>query len=280
MSHRSCRFGRPVLTLALLMRGWCASLAHAETCAIDHIEKMGVGGVPISNATDIISDTKRVGARWFYNWRPTIDRESGDFVPMIWSGRDVPMAKATSSGTLLTFNEPDSHTQANMPVDLALAYWPALMASGKRLSSPAVTSGRELDEQGWLKRFMVEAERLHYRVDFMAVHYYSTDADVEAFRSRLTDIHLTYNRPIWVTEWGLADWPRPGRFSFGEQASFLRRGAEMLDRLPFVERHAWFGLYEGQDGWALHSGLVLRGIETTVGIAFSSLAGCDPATSG
>lgn len=45
-----------------------------------------------------------------------------------------------------------------------------------------------------------------------------------------------------------------------------------MDDLPFVERYAWFGAYEGMGGWRLRSGLIEAGRELTpVGKAFVAL---------
>jgi len=47
---------------------------------------------------------------------------------------------------------------------------------------------------------MAEVERRGLRVDFMAVHFDSTNGSVDAFRNWLVQVYNTYRRPIWVTE--------------------------------------------------------------------------------
>ncbi|WP_121119916.1 glycosyl hydrolase [Croceibacterium ferulae] len=189
----------------------------------------------------------------------SVNEDPNGFVPMIWGAGDVSHLQAIASGrageALLTFNEPDHPGQANMTVQQALALWPELMASGMRLSSPAVTTGETLKKNGWLDRFMSGANRLDYTVDFIAVHYYTTNRDVGAFKSFLKQVYAKYERPIWVTEWSLADWSNEGRFSAAEQRAFFEAGTHMLDDLPFVERQSWFSAYSNLDSLQLNTEL-------------------------
>jgi hypothetical protein len=208
-----------------------------------------------------------------------INREyhPAEFVPMIWGAYDVGaaagLADAQGAQALLTFNEPDNAEQSGLSVAEAIELWPQLLATRRRLGSPAATAGETLGPQSWLGQFMAEAERRDYRVDFIAVHYYPTTPDVEKFRAFVTDIHQQYGRPIWVTEWALADWEDQTRFSAAEEAVFFSAAAQMLDKLPFVERHAWFGTYTHLGGCNLHSALISNdGVLTTVGAAFHQAA--------
>ena len=159
-----------------------------------------------------------------------------------------------------------------MSVSQALSLWPTLMATGLRLGSPAPTQNGVLGDASWLGQFMSGARSQNLKVDFIAVHYYSTDQDVAGFRNWLGALYDQYNKPIWVTEWCLADWSNPGRFSAAEQASFAQAGTAMMDSLPFVERQAWFAAYNGGDGWDLNSGVFdASGNLTSVGLAFRDL---------
>ena len=201
----------------------------------------------------------------------------GKFVPMIWSGADMgglaAVAAANPGGPLLTFNEPDSYQQANMSVSQALSYWPALMASGMRLGSPAVTTWNALKTGGWLDSFMSQANSLGYRVDFIAVHYYTTNPDVRAFKAYLDQVYAKYGLPVWVTEWSLADWNNIGQFSQAEQKAFFEAGSQMLDDLPYVERQAWYSAYQALDLGGLHTGLFdTADAITSIGDSFTRFA--------
>lgn len=249
--------------------------ADAETCLVENPAKVGVGAVARYGNAQMQRDLNTIGAPWYYDWQvyPAID--AAGYVPMIWSAWFMNYAEVAPGKTLLTFNEPDSPSQANMSVETALSYWPRLMATGKRLGSPAVTTGQEIGANSWLGRFMAEADKRGYRVDFIAVHYYTTNQSPYAFKRYLQRIHAAYQRPIWVTEWALADWSDPGRFPEWRQRRFFREASVYLDDLPFVERHAWFGLYDGGGGWSLNSGMVQEdGSTTDIGETFSLMQKC------
>ncbi|WP_158547364.1 glycosyl hydrolase [Rhodovulum sp. 12E13] len=199
-----------------------------------------------------------------------------DFVHMVWSGADVTpetIERLTGVDTILGFNEPDHVDQSDMTVDEALALWPELMTTGARLGSPSPTQYEVLGEDSWLGRFMEGADAAGYRVDFIAVHYYSDNGDVAAFETFLEEVHAQYGLPIWVTEWALADWFDLDKFTHADNARFFREGAEMMDGLDFVERHAWFGLYDNLDQWSIGANLVHDdGALSEVGLAFADVA--------
>ena len=205
---------------------------------------------------------------------------AGDFVPMIWGAADMKYVRTPGyldgADTLLTFNEPNHDGQANLSVSKALSYWPELMATGLRLGSPAATTSSTLGQGSWLQSFMSQADALGYRVDFMAVHYYTTDPSITKFKAFLEQVYATYQRPIWVTEWALADWNNPNRFSAEQQAEFFKAATLMMDDLPFVERHAWFGTYEELDISHLNSQLIGEDDSLSdVGSVFAWLAGAE-----
>jgi hypothetical protein len=256
---------------------------------IEHREKIGLGTWDKDSLGSALNDVDRAGFGWHYNWseRTLWDADAtpevSSYVAMIWDEQDVTAqalatAKASGATTLLGFNEPDHTGQANMSVEQALALWPQLQATGMRLGSPAATQDQTLGSGSWLGRFMAGAEAQGLRVDFVAVHYYSKTGSVAEFKAYLEAVHQQYGKPVWVTEWALADWSSPGRFSAAQQAAFARAGTEMMDDLPFVERQAWFAAYEGGDGWHLNSGVLdAAGQLTLVGQTFAELTGTGPA---
>jgi hypothetical protein len=143
----------------------------------------------------------------------------------------------------LAFNEPNSTTggrQAGMSVAQAISFWPALQSRGLRLSSPATKQSGTLGRNSWQRQFMNEVEACGLRVDFMAVHYYSSNGNVAEFRNWLIAVHQEYQRPIWMTEYAYIDWRRPQSATFEANAIFAREAIAMMNDLPFVERHAWF----------------------------------------
>jgi hypothetical protein len=259
---------------------------------IEHPEKIGLATWDKDALGTALNDVDRVGFDWHYNWSERIlwdadaTPEASSYVAMIWDEQHVTsaslsLANASGATTLLGFNEPDHIDQANMSVEQALALWPQLQATGLRLGSPAATQHQVLGADSWLGRFMADAQAQGLRVDFIAVHYYSETGDVGAFKAFLEAVHAQYGKPLWVTEWALADWDAPGRFTAEQQAAFARAGTEMMDDLPFVERQAWFAGYEGGDGRHLNSALFdAAGQLTPVGQVFAELANpSQPSTS-
>ena len=221
---------------------------------------------------------------WYYNWRSDQmyhrggQRRSVEFVPMIHGAKNVadPIRSDLPVRTLLGFNEPDGRKrgQSGISVEKAVALWPKLQAHGLRLGSPATTQDGTLGKGSWQRRFMDQVAARGLRVDFMAVHYYSTNGDVALFERWLRAVHAEYRRPIWLTEFGLVDWNNPRATSPAQNAAFAMAAIQMMERLPFVERHAWFAANPYKwNGVTTPSNLVDDQLNTTtVGAAFEKAA--------
>ena len=171
-----------------------------------------------------------------------------EFVPMIWDEKHVnPKDLATvkrSGKVLLTFNEPNAKNQANMTVEEALSLWPQLEATGMRLGSPAPSREAALGG-GWLDRFMQGIKAKGYRVDFVCVHRYSANyeapqAAAAELRDYLSRVHELYGKPVWLTEFALANWKTAATSK--QQRTYMKEAVPMLEKLPFVERYAWFAM--------------------------------------
>ncbi len=212
--------------------------------------KKGVSTWKFPGLTAAIDD---VGAGWYYNWSPgnaDMPAPSGvEFVPMIWGAAnvtDATLKQARAEGrVLLGFNEPDLGEQANMTVDKALELWPRLERTGMRLGSPAVAYGADTPG-GWLDRFMTGAKSRGLTVDFITLHWYGSDfgpAAVGHLRGYLQAVHRRYGKPIWVTEYGLINFTGAPKYPTGaQQAAFIKGSTSMMERLPYVQRYAWFSL--------------------------------------
>ncbi|MCE6959366.1 hypothetical protein LAZ40_09910 [Cereibacter sphaeroides] len=259
---------------------------------IEHHEKIGLGTWDLDNKGTALNDLDRLGIDWYYNWTeiPLWDCDAtpdgSSFVAMIQNeaalaNGALTRLKASGAQVLLGFNEPDNINQANMTVARALQLWPQLEATGLRLGSPVASPESTLGPDSWLGRFMAGAEAQGLRVDFINVHYYTDTPDIGAFKAWLEEVYAQYQKPIWVTEWSLADWTGQKSFTWAEQAAFAEAGAEMMDDLDFVERQSWFAGYEGGDGWYLNSGVFNgTGGETTVGNMYSTLLAPTPTIQG
>ena len=196
------------------------------------------------------AELSRLRLGWYYNWRPfpKISPVPGvEFVPMFWNAGDVTSenlaAVNQSEAThVLGFNEPDMYGQANMTPEECLEMWPKLMTLKQRLGTPAPATS------SWLEKFMPEAKQRGLRVDFICLHRYPDISDPDAVgnvEAMLRDAHLKYGLPVWLTECGAADvsaWHQPqlSKPTPGMAREFLKKMLAMLERLPFVERYAWF----------------------------------------
>jgi hypothetical protein len=240
-----------VLSLVLIAGGltW-GVLLPSSTCdsalpgaAARFSVKKGAGTWDFDGVTKVLAQAR---LPWYYTWGPRGFAGASGFVPMIWGADDARQISLTDGGdTLLGFNEPDRADQAGLTVDQAVAAWPALVATGRRLGSPAVSAGAATPG-GWLDRFLSRAS-----ADFIALHWYGADfTDPVGATRQLCDylvaVHDRYGKPLWLTEYALADFARgvaaASYPTAAEQAAFVEASRPMLERLPFVERYAWFAL--------------------------------------
>jgi RNA polymerase sigma factor (sigma-70 family) len=214
--------------------------------------KKGVAAWAFSGAGQALAQS---GASWYYTWSATpaggiISPRGVRFVPLIWGAANVnasTLSQVRGEGPdLLGFNEPDMSGQANMTTAQALSLWPQLMATGLKLGSPAVATGGATPG-GWLDQFMSGAAARGYRVNFITLHWYGADfatgPAVSQLESYLQAVHARYHKPIWLTEFALANFGgSPQTPSRSQQAAFLTAATAMLQRLSYVQRYAWFGL--------------------------------------
>ncbi|MGC2639208.1 MAG: glycosyl hydrolase [Acidobacteriaceae bacterium] len=197
----------------------------------------------------------QLGVAWYYDWKPRPDVAHApagvQFIPMIWGEQnlnpaDLKAAKDAGAGIVLGFNEPNEKSQSHMTVQEALHAWPQLEALQLRLGSPAPGTGDDVKPDGWLAQFMAGARARGYHVDFICIHPYQSSFDPGQATNELirevTTVHNMYHRPIWVTEYAMAQWGPPQKTpSAAVQAEFIRKSTAALEKLPFVERYAWYG---------------------------------------
>jgi hypothetical protein len=266
-----------VMCAATALAGCPAASGGTRAASVAHAEK-GVGVWPFRGVDAALAKS---GAAWYYTWaagHPNIKTAPGSsFVPMLWGAGSVTAANLRQvrreGRYLLGFNEPDNPGQSDMTVAQALALWPRLMATKMQLGSPAVAGGAATPG-GWLDQFMSGARARHYRVNFIAVHWYggdfSTRAAVQQLKSYLQAIHARYRLPIWLTEFALIRFGSTVTFpSPAHQAAFVTAATATLRQLRYVQRYAWFALpATAGDGSA---GLFRPGAEATAaGRAFEA----------
>jgi Glycosyl hydrolase catalytic core/Alpha-L-arabinofuranosidase B (ABFB) domain len=218
---------------------------------------------------------------WTYDWAPSpaahglLIPAATEFVPMIWSAGQATAANleaVKAYKVLLGFNEPDSAGQANMTVEKAIAVWPKLVATGLRLGSPVPTrtSNRAGD---WLGDFMAQAQSKNLRVDFIALHWYGgfggnfdVKTNVKNLKGYLEATHKRFKKPIWLTEFALINFKKPGGPASAEiQAQFLKEAGAMINKLKYVERYSWW------TGKNAPNSMYIDVKPTVVGLAFKAL---------
>lgn len=210
--------------------------------------KKGVG----SNDVDRIH---KLNTAWSYNWN--INKTTGidsniEYVPMRW-GKWWPnlsnIANAGKPEFILGFNEPDSASQSDTSVAVAINQWPNIedvaQENGLKICSPVTRNYNE----PWMADFMAQADDLGYQVDRLCVHWYK-GPNVNTFMNNLAWVYNQYGqRPIWLTEFNMADWVAPNNYTQGQGYTFMAEALHRLEATHMVERYAIFP-WNGSTFWS------------------------------
>lgn len=186
---------------------------------------------------------------WCYNWDAGInvweDREYVTIKQHKWWPGISEVGNNGTSANVLSFNEPDNtNDPAQTPATVAeaLATWPEMMATGRRLGTPAMASS-----WSWLYEFIDSIDARGWRCDFVAVHSYWY-SDWGSWQGTLQGVKNRTGRPIWITEMNYgANWTGwPGSNTEGNAANYaiqLQHMGPILDGLeatPWIERYAYY----------------------------------------
>lgn len=221
---------RVVCRLVLFCAVFYCSLAPAAAAT-----KKGVAiGAHDPQAAERI---ETLGAGWYYTWNTTpVAGVGAEFVPMAWGRKPVSLAATCH---LLLFNEPDGANQADLSVEEAVRLAAPLSLKARYVVSPSAVNALG----GWFVHFDAAAEQAGIDLDYVAMHWYGGPS-VRQFLRKVDAVHERYGKPIWITEFAVADWKaRPGRnrYSAAQTARFLEKVLPELERRPFVARYAWMG---------------------------------------
>ena len=197
--------------------------------------------------------THDVASNWFYHWGNTPREEipeNVEYVPMFWGTGGVTseeidrIKQLVADGKVkyvLGFNEPDGVHQSNVSVDEAIALWPMLEEIGVPLVSPAVVGDSSTNP--WMVEFMQRADELGLRIDYIGFHSYP-GPNVGNFMNRLRNTYEAYNRPIWITEFAVADWKATtdenNKYSEAQVLEFMKEVLPALDEIEWIARYVWF----------------------------------------
>ena len=219
---------------------------------IDNSTKKGIASVD-SN------DVKLFNTSWYYGWsinRPSFGTQQ--FVPMTWT-----KGSATTSNViylvgrkdvshLLSFNEPENTSQANIPnIDTAINRYKTMMYTGLRLGAPATQQGNIYGSGNWGTNFMAAVATKKLRVDFIPLHWYDWGSETKSaandsltgvavfgrFKTYLETVHAQYpNQKLWLTEFNA----NVNRTSVVVHRVFMRLSTDWMNNTSYIERYAYF----------------------------------------
>lgn len=239
-----------------------------------------------------------------------------EFVPMVWGnfgGEWLKDPQNRQYGTVLSFNEPDWSDQSNVPVtkEAAKAWaerynqanntnesppvsleeaWQDFMDSGLRVGSPATALAppycngsitmNEIDgpDNWWFDFMDLMDSSPGWDYDFTAIHCYDAGCDASAFLKMVDDTYALNHKPIWITEFGVAEWNENKKWSGGNAAArekvraFMEEVIKGLEEREYVERYAWFP-FSPEDEYGGASGIFdySTGKLTELGALYKSL---------
>lgn len=166
------------------------------------VSKCGWGGTQVECMAAL-------NATWCYEWgAPNPQNIDWECVAQHhhegWPDIDEVGRNGTSCHALGN-NEPDNQADASeqyQTVEQVLANWPKMMATGKRLGTPAMAGNR-----AWLKEFCDSIDARGWRCDFCAVHLYFGGNEWDWDWQVNDYFNQSNQRPIWITEMNTgAEW--------------------------------------------------------------------------
>ncbi|TGO66625.1 hypothetical protein BOTNAR_0057g00090 [Botryotinia narcissicola] len=224
-----------------------SAAAAASSSSYSSSSSGGKRGVAYNTADYVKQFTGSSKVAWAYNWGSSSDGLSAsgiEFVPLLWGLKSTftgawsaaaSSAIASGSKHLMSFNEPDLSTQANIGASDAAAGYKTYMqpfAGKAKLGAPAVTNGASPMGLTWLKSFMSSCSDC--TIDFVCIHWYDSASNVAYFKQYVQDAYTAGgNRPLWITEFQASG-------STDEQNAFMKEVLPWLDASTMVDRYAWF----------------------------------------
>ena len=196
------------------------------------------------------------GICWFYNWGsnpiPVVETAARsrnlEFCPMIWGGGAINEENYRTFAQnnpqteyILTYNEPNFYSQANLTPAQAADLWPTLKSLANELNlkivSPAMNFGPMMGPVQWLDQFFAQPGVSLNDVSAIAVHTYPWYPSAV---KGLLDDYRKYNKKLWLTEF--CGWEDLGGRtpSYELQAWYMSMIILYLEMDPLVERYAWY----------------------------------------
>ncbi|KAJ9621517.1 hypothetical protein H2203_007004 [Taxawa tesnikishii (nom. ined.)] len=188
---------------------------------------------------------------WAYNWDSATTGLSSafKFIPMLWGtasthtdswSANAKAAIASGSTHLMSFNEPDLSTQANLsPEDAATAYKTYMMpfAGQAKLGAPAVTNGGSGMGLDWLDAFLTACTGC--QIDFVSIHWYDSATNIDYFKSHVQNAtNVAGGKPVYLTEFGATG-------TDAQVSTFLETVMPWMDGQDFMEGYSYFMVSDG-----------------------------------
>lgn len=191
---------------------------------------------------------------WAYRW--TFGDENtlpqGQYMPMQWGGIAAASPgildyqhlwyRRANQTTVMGFNEPDLHDQANIESEVAAYQWPRLERMRLPLLGPCPAN-----RQGtWRQEYEALASERDLRCDYMGIHWYSTSGASSGSPTNLINqLKSVYdnfgNKPIWLTEFSTRDFVGDKTtWSRNHNYNFLAEFAWRAESLPWLAKWSLF----------------------------------------
>ncbi|MDR3456936.1 MAG: glycosyl hydrolase [Verrucomicrobiae bacterium] len=193
-------------------------------------------------------DYSQFGLNWAYNYNDntgTTLPASVVYEPMIHDANWEPLSDVQSRASgwrssaqpvyLLTYNEPDNTSQANMNTNTVIGLWPSLQNLNVPLVSPACAT----TYGSWAYNFFTLIAGNNYRVDYTAAHMYQAPA-ASSLIGNLQNVYSTWGRPVWLTEFSPVDWNNTQAWSENDNFNFLAEFMWMAEDYVWFKRYAIF----------------------------------------
>jgi len=185
-----------------------------------------------------------------YTWSPWIPKIADSLglmgMPMLWGTKQISQFKSTVTKgyarIALAFNEPNQQGQSDMEPGAAAALWKEhmqpLASQGYTLVSPACTNAPS--GKTWMQSFFSQCSGC--TVDGLALHFYGLDA--QDLITYATDMHDTFELPIYITEYACQDFSGQGK-KCDNANNFITTIKNWADETSWLVMHAPFGaLYD------------------------------------
>lgn len=217
--------------------GACAAVLSLAARTNAASTKKGVAGE--------IQNAPAVGAVWAYDWGSEMPSMPAgvEYVPMSWGYwgdtqsnvvKWVNSLQSKGAKEILTFNEPDSSTQAKMTVSAGLQGYSYVYSGPIPAISPACTN----DTLSWMQSFMTRTATAGENVPAIAVHDYQSNAS--SILNNIAIVYNLYRKPLWITEFAPTDWSSPTAITEANCISYIKTVIPQLEKLPYVARYSWY----------------------------------------